>query len=83
MLNGSWIRVRLHITRLTVDEQTRQSAVRNRGRSKYPFSSAFEMRVTNISIAQIFIIGFMDRQSHATGSTHRWYGWRAPYRVHW
>jgi len=48
MLNGSWIRVRLHVTSLTVDEQTGQSAVSNRGRSKYSFSSAFEMCYSGI-----------------------------------
>jgi len=85
MLNGSWIRVRLHVTRLTVDEQTGQSANCNRGRSKYPFLSAFEMCwcVTDVlMINQILITGFVDWQSHATGSTHRWHGRRAPYRVH-
>jgi len=35
-----------------------------------------------IMIHRILITGFMDRQSHATGSTHWWHGRRAPYRVH-
>lgn len=87
MLNGSWIRVCLHVTRLAFDEQSGQYVNRERRRSKCTTQPTVGVwwnvpRINRVRRRLLLITGIVDWQSHAVGSTHRRHGRRTPYRVH-
>lgn len=87
MLNGSRIRVCLHVTRLAFNEQPGKYANRKRRRSKCtpPNQRSASGEIYRVLIMRrrlLLITGFVDWQSHAVGSTHRRHGRRTSYRVH-